>query len=858
MRCSSLFSAGLLVGTTLAQANLTEILLQFPACSAKCSAEILPLVGCQFTDLRECLCPNFTLRYDLAICVLGSCNLTDQVVASTILQSEICDGVPQPSRAAEMIRASIIIALVTFPIILLRFLSQIVVTRKVWWDDWLILLTVLFYISQIFYVLQNIPKFSILFFYLRIFPSPRFRLFNIAIFWMAVHITTFLLSVMFQCLPVGSIWNLALSSKCLDLHILGFVGEGFSITEDLAIMALLIYELKNLNLDKRKRIELCFMFAVGSFACATSMIRLRYLIHYGKSIDTTWNGADITIWSEIETYSAVICSCLMCLRPLLKILPRLFPSTTHSHSRSNPNSHFSKPLFAFCTLIPHGVNNAFGGNANLRLPVNFLPSTGNDFLRKRRPISMNSILERASPALPYILITSLAFISISIVIHIVKQIVFSNKDEPPLVFSWLPLIGSTIEYGTHPYKFYFKYQKKFGNTFSFILVGRKHTFMKYSLTPDKLQSYAPLFFNEMGRYIDKADCFRGDKGIFDVVESVAIMTLFTAARSLQGREVRESLNGELANLYHDLDMSFIPINFYLPGLPLPVNRRRDRAREKIVAIYKNIIANRRRLGERGAREEDDMIWNLMRSIYKNGTPVPDHEIAHMMIGLLMAGQHNSYSVESWILFRLASRPDIQEELYQEQLKVLGSEIKLSATRGAVDRLPLHKMVVRETLRLHEPIHTVMRAVKSPLHFTTKDPLTASDRTYTIPPSHVLISAPGVTAQSKEFFPNPDQWDPHRWDGISDFGEDTGKNPPGNVALSRSAASAYLPFGAGRHRCVGETFAYLQLSTITAFMVRNFKFRSLPGHEAIPETDYKSMITRPVVPAKLLWERRSVQ
>jgi len=107
---------------------------------------------------------------------------------------------------------------------------------------------------------------------------------------------------------------------------------------------------------------------------------------------------------------------------------------------------------------------------------------------------LNSALNLTGiPIFAQILIVLITFIALSIFRHIVKQAVFPNRDEPPLVFSWLPLIGSTIEYGTDPYSFYFKYQKKvivecfivtsntrinmsqYGNVFSFILVGKKHT-----------------------------------------------------------------------------------------------------------------------------------------------------------------------------------------------------------------------------------------------------------------------------------------------------------------------------------------------------------------------------------------------
>jgi sterol 14-demethylase len=66
----------------------------------------------------------------------------------------------------------------------------------------------------------------------------------------------------------------------------------------------------------------------------------------------------------------------------------------------------------------------------------------------------------AIPLYAQVLIVPVAFVAFSIVRHIIKQLVFPNKDEPPLVFSWLPFIGSTLEYGADPYKFYFRYQKK--------------------------------------------------------------------------------------------------------------------------------------------------------------------------------------------------------------------------------------------------------------------------------------------------------------------------------------------------------------------------------------------------------------
>lgn len=74
----------------------------------------------------------------------------------------------------------------------------------------------------------------------------------------------------------------------------------------------------------------------------------------------------------------------------------------------------------------------------------------------------NIMLDNTSgiPIWVQILIIPVAFVALSIARHIIQQLVFPNKDEPPLVFSWLPLIGSTLDYGTDPFKFYFKCQEK--------------------------------------------------------------------------------------------------------------------------------------------------------------------------------------------------------------------------------------------------------------------------------------------------------------------------------------------------------------------------------------------------------------
>lgn len=360
----------------------------------------------------------------------------------------------------------------------------------------------------------------------------------------------------------------------------------------------------------------------------------------------------------------------------------------------------------------------------------------------------------------------------------------------------------------------------------------------------------PLIAEEVQNFIARSAIFQGSKGTFNVPGTMAEVTIYTASRSLQGKEVRSKFDSSFADLYHDLDMGFSPINFMLPWAPLPHNRKRDHAQKKMAQTYMEIIRARREAGSQ--RDADDMIWNLMTCVYKNGSPIPDLEVAHMMIALLMAGQHSSSSTSAWILLRLATRPDILEELYQEQQRILGADMP-PLDYDSLQRLTLNSQVVKETLRIHAPIHSIMRKVIAPM--------SVEGTPYTIPSSRVLLAAPGVTSKTDDHFPLPDLWEPHRWDegsalhGSNKDADEDEKIDYGYGLVSKGANSPYLPFGAGRHRCIGEAFAYVQLGAITATMVREFRLKNLEGKEGVVGTDYSSLFSRPLSPAVVQWERR---
>ncbi|KAJ5640386.1 Eburicol 14-alpha-demethylase [Penicillium herquei] len=517
---------------------------------------------------------------------------------------------------------------------------------------------------------------------------------------------------------------------------------------------------------------------------------------------------------------------------------------------------------------------------------------------------IDSFCEHCSSQSIYTLVSvgALSFIAISVVINVLRQLLFKSPHEPPLVFHWFPFVGSTISYGIDPYKFFHASRAKYGDIFTFVLLGKKTTvylgtkgnefilngklrdvcaeevysplttpvfgrhvvydcpnaklmeqkkFVKFGLTSEALRSYVRLITTEVDEFVKTSPAFQASKGTFDVSKIISEITIYTASRSLQGKEVRARFDSTFAEMYHDLDKGFAPINFMLPWAPLPHNRKRDAAQKKMAETYMDIIRERRESG--GDSKEEDMVWNLMSCTYKNGTPIPDVEVAHMMIALLMAGQHSSSSTAAWIVLRMATCPEIMDELYEEQIRVLGEDLP-PLTYESLQKLDLHSKVIKETLRIHAPIHSIIRAVKNPM------PVEGTP--YVIPTTHNVLSSPGVTARSEEYFPEPLKWNPHRWDedaaAAAKDEDDEEQIDYGYGLVSKGTNSPYLPFGAGRHRCIGEQFAYVQLGTILAALVRQFRFSNPPTRKDIPDTDYSSLFSKPLGKSFVQFEKRGTK
>ena len=114
--------------------------------------------------------------------------------------------------------------------------------------------------------------------------------------------------------------------------------------------------------------------------------------------------------------------------------------------------------------------------------------------------------------------------------------------------------------------------------------------VKHGLSTEAFRRYVPMIQEETVNYFKR---FQEDEGDFDVLQSFSELIIMTASRCLMGKEIRSQLNESVANLYHDLDGGFQPINFLFENLPLPSYKRRDEAQRKMRDLFMSIMKNRR-------------------------------------------------------------------------------------------------------------------------------------------------------------------------------------------------------------------------------------------------------------------------
>ncbi|MFW6197623.1 MAG: cytochrome P450, partial [Myxococcota bacterium] len=256
-------------------------------------------------------------------------------------------------------------------------------------------------------------------------------------------------------------------------------------------------------------------------------------------------------------------------------------------------------------------------------------------------------------------------------------------------------------------------------------------------------------------------------------------------------------------------------------LPIPAFRQRDRARKRLQSLISGIVQERRRTHHEG----EDFLQTLMDARYSDGTPMSDHEITGMLLASMFAGHHTSSVTTAWTMIELLRHPFYLARVLEQLDEVYGPEPDI--TFESLRKLTLIEYAIKEALRLHPPLFMLLRAALYDFEYDG----------YVIPKGSYLVVSPAVSHRIPSIFREPDRFDPDRFG--PDRQEDKNK-------------FNYISFGGGRHKCLGNAFALLQIKTIFAKLLTQYEFE-LAGDPI--ETDFSGVVIGPKAPIRVHYRRR---
>ncbi|XP_047964262.1 sterol 14-demethylase-like [Salvia hispanica] len=336
-------------------------------------------------------------------------------------------------------------------------------------------------------------------------------------------------------------------------------------------------------------------------------------------------------------------------------------------------------------------------------------------------------------------------------------------------------------------------------------------FFTEALRVNKLKAYVDQMVIEAQEYFSKW----GESGEVDLKQELEQLIILTASRCLLGEEVRNKLMDDVSALFHDLDNGMLPISVIFPYLPIPAHRRRDRARKKLAHIFATIIASRKQTG----KPQNDLLQCFIDSKYKNGRPTTEAEVTGLLIAALFAGQHTSSITSTWSGAHLLTNGKHMSAAVEEQMRLMekhGDKVDYDV----LSEMEVLYRCIKEALRLHPPSIMLLRSSHADFSVKSKEGVE-----YDIPKGHIVATSPAFANRLPHIYKDPDTYDPDR------FG-------PGREEDKAAGAFSYVSFGGGRHGCLGEPFAYLQIKAIWSHLLRNFEMELV---SPFPEIDWNAMV-----------------
>ncbi|MFF2851979.1 cytochrome P450 [Streptomyces sp. NPDC058001] len=296
----------------------------------------------------------------------------------------------------------------------------------------------------------------------------------------------------------------------------------------------------------------------------------------------------------------------------------------------------------------------------------------------------------------------------------------------------------------------------------------------------------------------------------DVYADMNNVTLAAFLTALFGSDLPGHLEREFSSLLPQIMKGTIRQTI-LPGwvtrLPLPANRAHAQRVSQLRTLIDQAIDHRGGTSSgpqpegasapagdapcphaAAARQEETA--GLFDTLLTAEEPLERQQLQDEVITLLTGAIETTGTTLAWALYEITQHPDIAARLRQELDSVCGDR---PLRYEDLDQLPYIRQVLQETIRKYGPAWMVTRTA-------TRDVDLGG---HVIPAGADVVWSPYLHQHDPQVFPDPKSFDPDRW-------------TPERAAATRGS---FLAFGDGRRKCIGENFAWAELTIILATILQ---------------------------------------
>mgnify|MGYP000868157432 CR=1 FL=1 len=189
-------------------------------------------------------------------------------------------------------------------------------------------------------------------------------------------------------------------------------------------------------------------------------------------------------------------------------------------------------------------------------------------------------------------------------------------------------------------------------------------------------------------------------------------------------------------------------------------------------------------------ERNDILSLFLRSTYEDGSKMTRSEIGDELLALLAAGHETTASTLGWVFERISRHPTILNRLVAE---------------ADSDDNTYRQATILEVQRVRTVIDFAGRHVQAPIYELGE---------WRIPQGYSIMVSLNQLHESPDEFPNPEVFDPQRF------------------IDEKPSSLSWMPFGGGVRRCIGASFANMEMDVVLRTVLRNFTIETTdaPGEK----------------------------